>query len=63
MQGCIYLIKNTVIKYDYNFSELFSIWIYLKNIIYFNYVKTEFSAAITPVFSVTWSFKSNIAAE
>ncbi len=58
-QGCIYLIKNTVktlllwntVTISSNSFFYFNI---LLNVIYYCDGKTEFSAAITPVYSVTW---------
>ncbi len=60
-QRCIYLVRNTV--------QTVILWnniIILNNyiLIYFNVIyscdcKAEFSAAITPVFSVTWSFRNH----
>ncbi len=53
-RGCIYLIKIfcNIVKYVDNLKELFSIVIYSCD------GKAEFSVVITPVFSVTWSFRN-----
>ncbi len=57
-QGCIYLIKNTVKHYFYGILLQFQTTVLyfniLLNVIYSCDGKTEFSAAITPVCSVTW---------
>ncbi len=46
-----------VMKYYYNKNE-FCIFIYLKHFIYSCDGKADISAAIAPVFSVTWSFRN-----
>ncbi len=69
-QSCIYLIKfiwyckkicknSSIVKYHYNIKWLFSISIYFKISVYSCDDKAEFSAAITPVFSVTWCFRNH----
>jgi len=61
---CIYLIKNTEKKKQWYCEILIQFkWMVfylniLPNIIYF-WCKSEFSSAITPVFSVTWSFRNH----
>ncbi len=45
-------------KYYYSF-KLFCYFIIFQNVIYSFDGKAEFSAAITPVFSVTWSFRNH----
>ncbi len=49
---------SNIMKYHYNLKQLFSILIYFKAI-YDCDGKGEFSAVITPVFSVTWSFRNH----
>ncbi len=44
--------------YYYLKLQLF-IWIYVKNVIHCGDGKAEFLAAITPIFSVTWTFRNH----
>ncbi len=54
----IYLIKNTVILWNSTAIELFSLFYYILICNLFLSCKAEFSAAITPVSSVTWFFRN-----
>ncbi len=47
-----------IVKYYYNLRTVFYFNI-ISNVIYFCDSKAEFSAVITPVFSVTWSFRND----
>ncbi len=54
-QGCIYFRTN-IVKYYFNLKRVISIWIYFK-IYFIPVMQTQIFSIITPVFSVTWSFR------
>ncbi len=58
-KGCIYLIKNAAKRVIlWNIIKSFSIWIYFK-IEFIPVMQSWIFSIITPVFSVTWSFRKS----
>ncbi len=59
-QGCSYLIKTTLeTGILYNIITIVLYFNIFENVIYSYDDKGEFSAVVTPVFSVTWSFRNH----